>query len=362
MSNLPVFVGLDYHQDAVQVCVVNHEGKLLTNRSVENEAEAIHRVATRHGRPLRVAVEACCGAANLAQELCDRYHLPVELGHPGYVSRLKGSPDKTDFSDAQLLADLVRVNYLPKVWLAPDYIRQLRHLSRHREQLVRRRRNVKLRIRGLLRDNRLQREGVRAWTKAWLGWLRDEAALPAGDRWIVEDHWAELETLDQRIAAAEKHIRQFTAEDSVLAQLLKLDGVGLVTALTLRAEIGCFERFQTGKQLARFCSVSPRNASSGHRQADAGLIKAGNPQLRAVLVELAHRLLRGDGPWSRKGVALLKRGKQKNIVVAALANRWTRWLHHEMQRFQEAELTSAVAPQKGFAPTIIAVASAAAKG
>ena len=148
----------------------------------------------------------------------------------------------------------------------------------------------------------------------------------------------------------------------MLAYLLKLDGLGLVTALTLRAEIGCFARFQTGKQLARFCSVSPRNASSGHRQADAGLIKAGNPQLRAVLVELAHRLLRGNGPWSKKGVALLARGKQKNIVVAAIANRWTRWLHHEMQRFQEAEATSAPALQKGSAPTVIAVASTAAKG
>lgn len=73
---------------------------------------------------------------------------------------------------------------------------------------------------------------------------------------------------------------------------MTLAGVGLVTAATMRAEIGRFDRFDTGKQLARFCGVTPRNASSGARQADAGLIRAGNPQLRTLLIELAHRLIR----------------------------------------------------------------------
>ena len=56
--------------------------------------------------------------------------------------RLKQSPDKTDFSDAQLLADLERVGYLPRVWHAPERIRELRRLVRYRQQLVAQRRNV----------------------------------------------------------------------------------------------------------------------------------------------------------------------------------------------------------------------------
>ena len=114
MSSVPVFVGLDYHQDAVQVCVVDQEGGTLSNRSVANDVAAIERVATRHGQPRRMAIEACCGAADLAERLSVERNLPVQLAHPGYVNRLKRSPDKTDLGDAQLLADLVRVNYLPK--------------------------------------------------------------------------------------------------------------------------------------------------------------------------------------------------------------------------------------------------------
>src|SRR5581483_12423269 len=56
------------------------------------------------------------------------------------------------------------------------------------------------------------------------------------------------------------------------------------------------------------CGVTPRNASSGARQADAGLIRAGNPELRTGLVELAHRLIRGLDPhWAKLAHGMLAR-------------------------------------------------------
>ena len=99
----------------------------------------------------------------------------------------------------------------------------------------------------------------------------------------------------------------------------------------LRAEVGRFDRFRSGKQLARFCGLSPRNASSGQRQADAGLIKAGNRQLRAVVIEAAHRLMRYAGRWRELGQKLRSAGKPGSVAAAAVANRWMRWLYHQMQ-------------------------------
>jgi transposase len=362
MSIIPTFGGLDYHQDSVQVCVMDEKGKKLCNRVVDNDADAIYRQLTRYGAPQRVAIEACCGAADLAEELATGRKLPMQLAHPGYVNRMKRSPDKTDLADAQLLADLARVNYLPEVWLAPQAIRQLRRLVRHRANLVRQRKDTKLRLRGLLRENRLKCEDARAWTKAWWGWLQKDAPLSESDRWLVEQHHAMLVFLEGQIKAAVSRIEVAVADDPVVAKLLSLFGVGLITAVTLRAEVGRFERFDTGKQLARFCGVTPRNASSGARQADAGLIRAGNPQLRVVLIELAHRLIRfGRGPGGELAHRMLQRGKPKNVVVAAVANRWVRWLHHEVGREIDAqeESTSAQAQQKGAAPFISPVASTA---
>lgn len=357
MSSIPVFVGLDYHQDSVQVCVLDAGGKVLVNRRVANDGWVIQSLCFRFGTPRRVAIEACCGAADLAEELAAKWQLPMHLGHPGYVKRMKQSPDKTDFGDAHLLADLARVDYLPQVWLAPRAIRELRRLVRHRGQLVDRRKDTKLRIRGLLRENRLKCPHANAWTKAWFAWLTNEAPLSESDRWVLADHLEELVSLSGRIAAVEAKIRLRVKDDPVVARMMQERGVGLITAVTFRAEVGRVDRFQSGKQLARFCGVTPRNASSGARQADAGLIRAGNPDLRTVLIELAHRLIRIPGPWSLRAQKMLRRGKPKNVVAAAIANRWVRWIHHELQRLAAERPTSAPAQQKGAAPSDVPIAS-----
>lgn len=336
MTMVTVFVGLDYHQDSVQVCVMDQEGSVLANRPCANAYGAIRTVVHQYGRQVRAAIEACSGAAELAEELVSRAGWSVDLAHPGYVARMKQSPDKTDFGDARVLADLERVGYLPRVWLAPLGIRELRRVVRFRQQLVGQRRNCKLRIRALLRDGRVKPSGGKAWTVAWMKWLETTQEVSEQTRWILDRQLAQLRYLSGEIRSVEKRLDQLTADDPVVQKLLSLAGVGPVTAVTLRAEIGRFDRFRNGKQMARFCGLSPRNASSGQRQADAGLIKAGNPQLRAALIELAHRLPRCDVRWARLNSRLRIAGKPGSVVAAAVANRWVRWLHHQMQTVQAA--------------------------
>jgi transposase len=336
MSKLTVFVGLDYHQDSVQVCVMNQAGTVLTNRPCANSWETIRNAAGQNGHVVRAAIEACSGAAELAEELVTQAGWSVDLAHPGYVARMKQSPDKTDFADARVLADLERVGYLPRVWLAPAAIRELRRVSRFRQQLVAQRRNCKLRIRALLRDGRVKSPTGKAWSAAWMQWLRQTAEVSEQTRWILDRQLAHLAYLSAEIRTVEKHLAALTTDDPVVQKLLSLSGVGLVTAITLRAEIGRFDRFRNGKQMSRFCGLSPRNASSGQRQADAGLIKAGNGELRAVLIELAHRLVRYDHRWTKLAMSLRIAGKPGSVIAAAIANRWVRWLHHEMQTIQAA--------------------------
>ena len=331
MCDSTVFVGLDYHQSSVQACVMNQTGAVLLNRRCRNDSGAIIQAVERCGRVARVAIESCAGAANLAEELVHQAGWSVDLAHPGYVQRMKGSPDKTDFGDARMLADLERVGYLPKVWLAPEEVRELRRLIRFRQQLVNERRNTKLRIGALLRDQRIRNAPARPWTQVWLAWVESTDALSEQGRWIVDRHLRRMKAVIREIAEVEERLGEVTKDDSMIQALCALKGIGLVTAWTIRAEIGRFDRFRTGKQLARFCGLSPRNASSGTRVADSGLIKAGNRQLRATLIEAAHRLIRFDPCWKDFARDLLQRGKPKCVVVAAVANRWMRWLFHQMQ-------------------------------
>lgn len=332
MSKCTVFVGLDYHDSGVQMCVLDGQGRVLSNRMCANDWRSLQVAVSEWGDDVDVqaAIEACNGAVDLALELRDRAGWSIDQAHPGYVARIKQSPDKTDFSDARLLADLVRVGYLPRVWIAPHYIQELRGVVRYRQQLVRDQTSVKLRIGALLRKQRLRCEG-RRWTKAWRAWARDCAELSPESRWVMHRHFARLEELQREIREADKHLQELTANDPVVARLLTFDAVGPVTAATLRAEIGRFDRFRTGKQLSRFCGVSPRNASSGKRQSDAGLIKAGNPELRCVLIETAHRLRNYSEHWGELGQRMKRRGKPACVIAAAIANRWVRKLYHEMK-------------------------------
>lgn len=330
MSTLRVFVGIDYHDQELQVCVLDETGQVLSNCLCANSAAAVNAIVRRHGRMVYVAIEACCGAAALADVLTVGLGWSVDLAHPGYVRRMKQNPDKTDFSDARLLADLERVGYLPKVWQAPAAIRELRDLVRYRQTLADQRRSTKLRIRALLRQHRQKPpEGMNPWTNGWTHWATETASLSTTSRWVLLAHFNELKDLAVRIKAVEFQLYQLTAGDALVEHLASLKGFGRLTAIVLRAELGRFDRFRTGKQMARFCGVTPRNASSGQKQADAGLIRASNPQLRAVVIELAHRLTRYQSRWKKLKADLVARGKPGSLATAAVANRYLRWLYHQ---------------------------------
>ena len=45
MRRIPVYVGMDYHKECIQVCVVNRGGQLLCNRSSKNDWHSVVELA-----------------------------------------------------------------------------------------------------------------------------------------------------------------------------------------------------------------------------------------------------------------------------------------------------------------------------
>jgi transposase len=343
MMTLPVFVGLDYHQSTVQVCVMDGGGKVLVNRACENGRQAIVEAVASAGQPVRVAIEACTGASDLAQELVDHAGWSVDLAHTTYVARMKRQPDKTDYSDARMLADLTRVGYLPRVWLPPAYIRDLRRLVSLRNSLVCQRRNLKLRLTGLLRDHRVKIACAR-WTRPWLQAVQAHGTLPAVGHLIAVEILDQLKDVVSRIGRVEDQMELFTQGDPIIAYLRTLPCIGPVTSWVLRAFIGDIARFKNGKQLAHYCGVSPGNASSGTRMADSGLVNSGNTLLRATLIELAHRLARTGERWKTLYKDMKARGKAHCVIAAAIANRFIRAAYYPWKQTQESLLTPPAEP------------------
>lgn len=332
MDSVRVYAGLDYHTKSVQVCVMDTAGRRLCNKACANDAQVIRRQIEQFGNECFVAIEACNGSANLAEELKEFPGWSVNLAHPYYVARMKQSQDKTDKQDAEVLADLQRVGYLPKVWLVPAALRDWRCVVRHRQQLVKEQTRTKLRIKALLREARVPEPKMNPWTKAWLVWVREAPGLGENARWLVSQHLQELARIKEAIKQVEARLLRWTETDATVQKLMSYKGVGLATATMLRAEIGEFDRFRNGKQLARFIGLTPCNDSSGDRQKEKGIIKAGNGDLRSMLIQLAHRIKRHDERWRSLAERLKKKHKPGGVIAAAVANRWVRWLHYDLAK------------------------------
>lgn len=208
---------------------------------------------------------------------------------------------------------------------------------RLRADLVSRVRGIKTRVLGVLRAQRVA-EPARPgrWTRGWTAWLESADGISRAGRFTIRTHLSEMRWLTERVRETEALLGDLTASDPLFTRLLEQPGVGKITAWTMLALIGDFSRFASGKQLARFCAVTPRNASSGQRVADAGLIRAGDPLLKSVLVEAGHRLRRLDPRWAAFSRRLQERGKPVSVIVAAIANRWVRWLYHQVKHVRHA--------------------------
>jgi len=225
MSSISWFVGLDYHQAFIQTCVMDASGQQVLNCRCANSVAALQEALRPFASETSLSIESRCGAADLAEELV-AVGWQVSLAHATYVHKLKQSPDKTDGSDARLLADLLRVGYLPRVWLPPHHLRQLRHVVRHRQQLVQGRRAAKLRVTALLRAERVAFL-VTSWTNAWKQAVRACRALGEQGVWVVNQLLDEVARLQQRIQETEQRLEELTANDAFVQKLREQSGIGL---------------------------------------------------------------------------------------------------------------------------------------
>ncbi len=327
-----ISVGIDYHKDWLQVCVVRESGEVVLNRRVKNEISEVVKLIGSRAKDVTVAAEACNGSSVFLDRLHQETGWRVKLCHPGYAQRMRNNPDKTDKSDGELIADLTRIGYLPEVWLAPEELRDLRTLVRYRATQMNEARAMKLRVRALLRNNRiLVPEGIGLWTVSGRAWLKTNIGLPNHSAWVMERYRIELERLLSEIKCATQRISSYVKTDTFCQKLIQHRGIGIITAAVMRAEIGTFSRFKNGKQLARFCGLSPCNRSSGDKVSDSGLIRAGNNVLKNCILQGVWTLIRYDSTWKEFAKKLIERGKPKGVVAAAVANRWIRKLFYAVK-------------------------------
>ena len=105
--------------------------------------------------------------------------------------------------------------------MAPRAVREIRCVTRHRQDLAGQRRSTKIRLRAVLRDQRVKGPGT-PWSKAWMSWLAATDDLSEQARWVVDRLLAQIDWLAEQIREAERrlegdHLRRSDRETSASA-------------------------------------------------------------------------------------------------------------------------------------------------
>ena len=157
-----------------------------------------------------------------------------------------------------------------------------------------------------------------------------DSALPLPLRASLAATAEEIRDLESRIAAAEKQLAALAAQIPAVERLLTIPGIGLLTATALYAFIGDLGRFASGRHLASFLGLTPREYSSGCRRRLGRISKRGDRYLRTLLIHGARSVLSrakqgGTDPDRLRSWALALQARVgHNKATVALANKLAR--------------------------------------
>ena len=318
------YVGADLHKKSITLSVVVMNGtktSLVKNCKILCKDTSKLREVLHSFVPFKITVEATIGFdwfASLASEFAER----VVIAHPGKMRVIAESTRKTDKIDARILADFLAHDMIPEAWRPTDRVRQHRSLVRRRRKLSSRVTSIRNTIRAILTRYNLDRKdlftlpGRKAALKLNL--------LPA-EIFIVEDLFEDLKAAEDRLKKFEIFLCSFAsqapqAEKEARAVLTTFPQMGPITADTILAELGDWQRFRNAKSVIAFSGLDPGVRESDEKRKNLKLSKEGSPLLRWIMIQLAQRLKTRSPRWKNLYARLeVKVGKKK--ATCALARR-----------------------------------------
>ena len=130
------YCGIDLHARTMYVCIMDHEGTILTHRNMPATAETLADVLQPYREDLVLAVE-CIFTWYWIADLCSQIGVEFVLSHALYMKAIHGGKVKNDKFDSQKLAALLRGGMLPMAYVYPQAMRSTRDLLRRRLYLAR---------------------------------------------------------------------------------------------------------------------------------------------------------------------------------------------------------------------------------
>jgi transposase len=317
-------IGIDLGKTSFHLVGLSERGEVVVRKRF-SRAQLLRFTANRKVHV--IGMESCGGAHFLGRALQEQGHevrlIPAQYVKP-YVKT-----NKSDYIDAEAIAEAVGRPTMRFVPIKSDDQLDLQSLHRVRERWVTRRTAVINQIRGLLLERGITvRKGRRYIEVALPGILEDADAKLSGTlRLLLAQLKLELDQLAQRLEEAEALIEQTVQENEACQRLVKVPGIGPVTATAVIAAIGNGAAFRKGREFAAWMGVVPREYSTGGKQKLLGISKRGNRYLRKLFVQCARAVLQQrtkQTPGLKAWLEKLTSHTHRHAAAVALANKLAR--------------------------------------
>jgi transposase len=313
-------IGLDIAKSVFQVHGVGADGKVLIRRRL-----ARARMLPFFAKLPRclVGIEACNNSHYWARELTALGHdvklMPAQYVKP-YVKR-----GKNDAADAEAICEAVTRPTMRFVAVKSPEQQSLMMLHRVRLMLNRQRTQISNAIRAHISEFGVVAPVGRLGVDRLLDVVADASddRVPEDARICLQMLAAQLEVVKQQILENDRRVLASARRTELGRRLMDIPGVGPLLASAFVASVADPTMFRTGRDLAAWIGLVPKQNSSGGKDRLGSITRAGNRYLRQMLVVGAMAVIRyaqrhgTKRPWL---VQLLARRPTK-VAAVALANK-----------------------------------------
>ncbi len=337
-------VGMDVHKRVVEAVMLDPEGQVLRRARFHCTREDLEHFAKEHlTKEDRVVLEATTNTWAVVG-VVKPFVGEVVVSNPLRTRAIAEAKVKTDKVDALVLAQLLRLDYLPRVWEPDDATRELRRICSRRASLVSDRTTVKNRLHAVLHQRLIAAPVGDLFGTKGLSWLRG-VPLDAEGRAAIDSELRLLEGVGREIAALDGVLVQKAWTDPRVKLLMTLPGVDVGVAQTVLSALGDVSRFRDGDHAASYLGLVPSTRQSADHCYHGPITKQGNGHARWMLIQAAQHLGAHPGPLGVFFRRLLKK-KNRNIAVVATARKlvviaWHMLKKNEPYRYAQPKATEA---------------------
>lgn len=308
-------IGCDFHPSFQQIAMVDLETGEETQLRLSHSNGEAKRFYESLSQPVLVGVESS-GNMRWFQRLLAGLGVELRIGDATAIQASNPRKQQTDKRDAQHILKLLLEKRFPAIWVPSMEELDLRQLLKHRHTLVQMRTRVKNQLQHIAMNEGFQKKR-KLWTEEGMEFLRHLELGPWSQR--------RRDDLLEVLGELNVHIRELSraAEEEAEKQpkvwlLMSHPGVGPILALATVLTLGTIQRFRSGKQVASYVGLIPREASSGVRRWLGAISKQGNSFMRFLLVQAGIVAARKDAELGRfyKRLAHKKHHGVAKVAVA----------------------------------------------